>query len=269
MRAIPLHHNPYAIFRGSRTPQGLYARQKWLGEEFSSRWQDDFRLTVSELKTNQTDNRMHLDATLELIHRLFGLHLTVRQIDPEIQSSLDNLLMKTEESFNEVDEIVLQPEHLVNLPFAPSRWESLFFPATLFMATIFHLHDDARVTQLYDKLITSLSQTHAPWQEITGIHNLFRAMVVHPVNSKSEMTLKLVDWYASRQTNRGDWGPNIPFYQALNALAHLDLSEADEQLDRAFARLAKEQHPDGTWGDSEKEWNGFLAVHALRRKGIL
>ena len=97
----------------------------------------------------------------------------------------------------------------------------------------------------------------------------FRAMVVHPVHSKSEMTLKLVDWYASRQTNRGDWGPNIPFYQALNALAHLDLSEVDEQLDRAFARLAKEQHPDGTWGDSEKEWNGFLAVHALRRKGIL
>ncbi len=68
---------------------------------------------------------------------------------------------------------------------------------------------------------------------------------------------------------QGDWGANIPFYQALNALAHVDLSAVDNQLGRAFERLVKKQHPDGTWGDSEKEWNGFLALHALRRKGIL
>jgi hypothetical protein len=33
-----LSNDPYQIFRYSRTPAGLYARQKWLGEAESSQW---------------------------------------------------------------------------------------------------------------------------------------------------------------------------------------------------------------------------------------
>jgi len=37
MPRLHLRYDPYRIFRSSRTPPGLYARQKWLHEETKSR----------------------------------------------------------------------------------------------------------------------------------------------------------------------------------------------------------------------------------------
>ena len=48
---IALRFDPYRIFHGSRTPMGLYARQKWLQEASNDRWRSDFDATVSELRT--------------------------------------------------------------------------------------------------------------------------------------------------------------------------------------------------------------------------
>jgi hypothetical protein len=55
----------------------------------------------------------------------------------------------------------------------------------------------------------------------------------------------------------------------VNALAHLDSPDVDEQLDKAFRKLITIQNADGSWSDYQPEWNTFLVVHALRNKGLL
>ena len=94
-------------------------------------------------------------------------------------------------------------------------------------------------------------------------------MVVHPVFAKDKATALAVEYLAGLQTDNGDWGDDLSFYQTLNALAHLDLPRAESQLERAFERLYEKQNRDGTWSRSEPEWNTFLAIHALKNKGLL
>jgi hypothetical protein len=67
----------------------------------------------------------------------------------------------------------------------------------------------------------------------------------------------------------GTWGHNLPFYQTLNALAHLELDQAEKQLEKTFVLLFEKQNSDGTWSHDEPEWNTFLAIHALKNKGLL
>ena len=51
---MKLGYHPYQIFRLSKTPAGLYARQEWLGEAETSRWKTDFKETVDFLLANQS-----------------------------------------------------------------------------------------------------------------------------------------------------------------------------------------------------------------------
>jgi hypothetical protein len=67
----------------------------------------------------------------------------------------------------------------------------------------------------------------------------------------------------------GDWLGQIPFYQTVNALGHLDYAQSDALLKGALLRLREKQNNDGTWGSSQKEWNTFLIVHTLQRKSHL
>jgi hypothetical protein len=41
-KCVKLSHSPFQIFQASKTPAGLYARQKWLGDSDTSEWQDDY-----------------------------------------------------------------------------------------------------------------------------------------------------------------------------------------------------------------------------------
>jgi hypothetical protein len=93
--------------------------------------------------------------------------------------------------------------------------------------------------------------------------------VVHPEFSLSNATQLAADVLARVQTPSGKWPAGIPFYQMVNALAHLSLARGEAQLERAFKRLYETQHRDGTWGRSQREWNTFLVVHALKSKGEL
>lgn len=74
MKTIRLHQWPYAIFRSSRTPPGLYARQKWLQEASSPRWKAGFDATVSGLFRRQSNGGLLFGSPIETIHHLFGLH---------------------------------------------------------------------------------------------------------------------------------------------------------------------------------------------------
>jgi len=55
-------------------------------------------------------------------------------------------------------------------------------------------------------------------------------MVVHPVFAKDNATALSVEYYADVQTDDGGWGDDLSIYQTLNALAHLDLPQAETQL---------------------------------------
>ncbi len=55
-----LRYNPLQIFKASKTPAGLYARQKWLDESGTVKWQDDFHKTLHALMSGQSDLVVHV-----------------------------------------------------------------------------------------------------------------------------------------------------------------------------------------------------------------
>ena len=269
---MKLRNNPYQVFRFSKTPAGLYARQKWLGESEEHYWKLDFQETITALWTDQSpDGSWHHEA-MATIQRLFGLHLTVRSSNAQIDAALTWLLkqinLRTDEIYLSAEDVATD-DSLMGLPFMPSRPDMLLTGATLFLATIFGRENDPDVLAIYRWLCAHGLKNKGRWFDDAASHNIFRAMVVHPVYSQNPAAVKYVNFLAEFQSDSGDWGTDLPFYQTLNALAHLDLPVADIQIEKAFKRLAENQNEDGTWGRSEPEWNTFLAIHALRNKGLL
>ncbi len=269
---MKLRNDPYQIFRFSKTPAGLYARQKWLGEAQRTQWKTDFQETVSVLLANQSrDGSWHHETAATMKH-LFGLHLTVRSSNAQIEAALTWLLKhieiqkdKIQVSANDVATV----SDLTDFPFVSGRADMLLTAATLFLCTIFNRENDSDVLAVYRWLSAHGIKNRGLWFDRTSSHNIFRAMVVHPVFAKDNATALTVKYYADLQTDDGGWGDDLSFYQTLNALAHLDLPQAERQLEKAFERLWQTQNHDGTWSETEPEWNTFLAVHALKNKGLL
>lgn len=94
-------------------------------------------------------------------------------------------------------------------------------------------------------------------------------MVAHPVPAQDKATELAVKMLATLAAKGGGWGNDSTFYQTLNAVAHLDFSQAKPLLDKGFERLFETQNEDGSWSRSEPEGNTFLAVHALKNIGFI
>ena len=269
---MKLHNDPYQVFRYSKTPAGLYARQKWLGEAEKSQWKIDYQETVSDLSAAQSADGSWRHETIATIKRLFGLHLTVRSCNAQIEAALNWLLEHIEIQTDKVQvsaEDVASVADLRSLPFVSGRPDMLLTAATLFLAAIFGRDNDPEVLAVYQWLSAKGVKNKGLWFDRPCSHNIFRAMVVHPVFAKDKVVALAVEYLAGLQTDNGGWGDDLSFYQTLNALAHLDLPQAESQLERAFKRIYENQNLDGTWSRSEPEWNTFLAIHALRNKGLL
>jgi len=262
-------HDPYAVFRSSTTPAGLYARQKWLGESSTPQWKEDFAAAVTELVRGQSEDGLWRKSAIETIHRLFGLHLTVRSPDPRIDKGLDALLGIALAAPVETQTDRLAADRLPGLPFTPGSRAAILVPATLFLGSIFGRSAAPDIMALYERAVHLVDHGIDNREKTSWRHNLLRALVVHPQYADHPETRRIVAWLADRQTRQGDWGPDIPFYQALNALAHLDTPAAERQTQRAIDHLCARQHADGSWGTSQRQWCTFLAVHALRNRGIL
>jgi hypothetical protein len=269
---MKLHYDPYEVFRFSKTPAGLYARQKWLGEAETDQWKFDFKETVAALLADQLPDGSWSRSTIETIECLFGLHLTVRSSTAQIEAALTWLLNKIDlraENIHVRDDDISTIGSLQGLPFIPSRKATFLIGATLFLSSIFGLQSDPDVLALYQWLSAEGIKKNGRWFDEASTHNVLRAMVVHPVFSKDKATALAVEHLADLQTDAGTWDHNLPFYQTLNALAHLELNQAEKQLEKAFVRLFENQNSDGTWSHDEPEWNTFLAIHALKNKGFL
>ena len=263
-----IKNKPYEIFKSSTTPPGLYARQKWLNEGKAKQFRADFNKTVADLKSLGTDFKERSERILDGIHRLFGLHLTARNLDPFIDTALNEVIFECNGNLRK-SKMVLTQDQLRGLPFAATRLEYLLIPATLFLSSIFGKADDPPVKKLYVKLAADVLDSSAFRREAAAMHNALRALVVHPGNAFRMATDSVVSWMFDLQTSKGDWGPMIPFYQAVNALAHLNVPKANAQFERALWHIIDNQNTDGSWGSTDKEWQTFLVVHALRNKGVL
>jgi hypothetical protein len=269
---MQLRYDPFQVFRHSKTPVGLYARQKWLEEAESARWQTDFAETVRMLSADQSADGSWYHDAVTTIHRLFGLHLTIRSSNRCIANAL-NWLIKYIRFQSDGIRVDLKPDinraQLEGLPFVPSCPVSFITGSTLFLATIFGQQNDPAVLALYQWLCADGRLHGQSWQDRASLHNIFRAMVVHPVFSRDDATASAVNRLSDLQTESGHWGDDLSFYQTLNALAHLDMPQADIQVEKAFTRLFEIQNTDGTWSQREPEWNTFLAIHALKNKGCI
>jgi hypothetical protein len=269
---MKLRHDPFQVFRGSQTPTGLYARQKWLGEADTPEWQTDFQEIVKKLLAGQVPDGSWQHSTMATTTALFGLHLTLRSTNNQIEDALNWLFrkihLKTEGTAGRI-ESDLKGAELEGLPFVSSRPEMLLTGAALFLCSIFNRQNDPAVLAVYQRLNKDGLIKESLARDIASMHNIFRALVVHPVYAHEGLTAEAVDMYAGLQNDDGEWGNRLPFYQTLNALAHMRSPEAEAQLESAFSRLLEKQHKDGTWGQRDPEWNTFLCVHALKNKGIL
>ena len=269
---MKLRYDPYQVFRFSKTPAGLYARQKWLGETETPQWKIDFHETVTALWADQLPDGSWHHRTFETITHLFGLHLTVRRSTAQIDAALTWLLEKIDLQKEEIHvgaEDAATNANLTGLPFIPGHPAMLLTGAALFLATIFGRESDPTILSMYQWLCAVGLKNKGRWFDEASSHNIFRAMVVHPVFARDPATVLAVEHLADLQTDAGGWGTDLSFYQTLNALAHLDLPQAERQLEKAFERLFENQNSDGTWSWSEPEWNTFLAIHALKNKGLL
>ena len=269
---MKLRYDPYQVFQSSKTPAGLYARQKWLGEADNQQWKNDFQETVSALLADQLPNGSWNDDPMATIRSLFGLHLTVRTATEKTDAGLNWLLDKIcihHDTIHLNGEFEFNEAEMRDLPFVPGRSDMLLTGASLFLASIFGRENDPTVLAVYRWLSKQGVRTGGHWSDQASFQNIFRAMVVHPVYAKDKATEMAVETLAATAVKGGGWGDDLTFYRTLNALAHLHFSQAESQLEKAFKLLFETQNGDGSWSRSEPEWNTFLAVHALRNKGYL
>ena len=263
---ITLQHNPYRTFITSATPVGLYARQKWLGQEKDRDWQAAFDNSLKSLLEGQLQDGSWGGSFHQTVKRLFGIHLTLRHPSDNIIRALDWLINQTKYT---KAKRYLTVDDLRGLPFVPGNPHFLYPGITLFLAAIFGLNNTPEIMTQYEKLSRHIIQNSSILDNHGDRNNILRALIVHPEYSQSGATVSIVECLSKIQDNKGIWTDPTPFYQTINALAHLNLPLADKQLEKAFMLLSQTQNPDGTWGSTDQEWNTFLAVHAMRNKKIL
>lgn len=265
-----LKYNPLLIFQGSKAPAALYARQKWMQQAETDNFMNDFKETVDTLSSGQYHNGSWDDSILNTVHRLFGLHLTVRQKNLQIEKALEWLLsqrvfLQKRDSCSKISKSVLSGE-LNSLPFSAGCFDHFAQSSILFLATIFGYEYDKRVIGAYEKLHSislGVVGKRCTW---SCSNNLLRAFIVHPKYSECEAVRLFISRLAAVQSEDGSLPSKIPFYQTVNLLGHMNFAQSDALFLKVFLRLQNKQNKDGTWGRRQKEWNTFLVTHAINRK---
>lgn len=272
IKGVTLRHSPFQIFQGSKTPAGLYARQKWLGESDTLGLQNDFHETLMSLMNGQSNDGSWNHSPLESIRRLFGLHLTLRKRTEEIDKAL-GWLMRHALNYNPLNQsqtiVPLAPDTFRELPFTPGQPHLSMVCAALFLATIFQKDSESIVIDHYALLSRWVAEDAGGIEKWSDKNNVLRSFIVHPNYAEEPATMSLVDCLGEIQDVSGQWPAQIPFFQTVNALAHLRLNSAHRQWVKALMVLLNTQNRDGSWGNEDQEWNTFLVVHALKNKGFL
>lgn len=260
------------VFRDSTTPAGLYARQKWLVESRTLSWQHDFQHRVSDLFNGQSADGSWQGSALETIRRLFGLHLTVRDANADIDRALEWLMLHTP-SCGPLNHVAhhetLRHENLAGLPFVPGHPRLTIECAVLFLFSVFGRFKGPALLSRYERISNQILNTDPDIKLRLDVSNALRALVVHPEYAHGPTTAFLIEYLEHIQESSGLWPEPTCIFHTFNALAHVNLEAARRQLFKAAAGVSKMQNEDGTWGEDDREWNTFLIVHALKNRGWL
>jgi hypothetical protein len=259
--------DPLVVFKHSKTPAGLYARQKWLDETGKNPWREDFLETVGYLYHGQCGDGSWEHSPMETIRRLFGLHLTVRASDLSIEAALRWL--EGQAQAGSMDQDVSPDLELQGLPFRKGRLDVFYKSATVFLSTLFGFEERPQTRQFCRDLTQTLNRFKALAADAASVSNILRALVVQSDPLQQAGVKMIIGWIGDAQQPDGTWGELLPFYQTVNALAHMACPETDRMLAKAFRQLRKTQHPGGDWGDGDSEWNTFLVFHARRNRKML
>ncbi len=267
---MKLRFNPFQIFEASKSPAGLYARKKWLGESGNASWQDDFSQTVSLLSAGQHADGSWFQSPVETIRRLFGLHLTVREKTADIERALAWLIDETlTEHLTGSQSEAFSDETFRELPFVQAQPSVTLSCAALFLASVFQSEQDDRIAVSRRRLgrwLAGHADSSEFWPEKI---NILRALIVSDSSAGDSETTALVQAFESIQQPSGLWPAPIDFFLTVNALAHLNTESSHRQWRAALPLLCNVQQKDGSWGRTDHEWNTFLVVHALKNKQAL
>lgn len=267
---MKLRWDPFQVFEQSKTPAGLYARKKWLDGGNHLSFQDDFDETVSLLLSGQSPDGSWDQSFIGTVKRLFALHLTVRDEIDAARKGLDWLLDRTSDVLagkRRRPAEKISGDALKALPFTKGSSIPLMIGVTLFLFSVFGRENEPNILKMYDQLEEKGSAGTGRWCGGSSYNNILRAFVVHPRYAQSGAATLAVKNLRLVQKKSGMWAETVPFYQTVNALAHLNSVEADAQLAPVFERLKKTQRRDGTSSRSQPEWNSFLIIHAMKNKG--
>ncbi len=207
-----LKYDFLSIFKGSATPVGLYARNRWIGLDDDSCWQKDFDKTVAALRKGQLANCSWDTSPLLTIHRLFGLHLTVRQPDDDIDKALEWLVFTLDTLPNAQISTLFGKQlssKIENLPFVDGDVADLFKAAVLFLSTIFGKGEEEAVARIFQEVMARFDIKRRRWTSLASTQNFLRAFVVHPEYKHSEMIHKVVRLFADMQSKSGTWNGRI------------------------------------------------------------
>jgi hypothetical protein len=276
-KRLQLRYDPLQVFVNSKTPAGLYARQKWRHEGSTQRWASDFNETVKALRADQLLNGSWNNSEINTIQKLFSLHLAVREPDESIQRGIDWLLSFIKPACFHTSShsaISIICDHKINeieggllngLPFTKGCLRHLTICAVLFLANCFGRGEERRITEFYDSISREIEAKNVRWCSVYCTNNIMRAFVTHTRYARSKAAAMMVNYLGQHQLPSGRWIGRTPFYMTFNALAHLNSVKAKRQCMAATENVLKTQNKDGSWGRTQKEWNTFLVVHALKK----
>ncbi len=280
---MKLKYSPYAVFKGSRTPYGLYARRNWMGES-TAKLKRAFERVADSICRDQSGNGSWGESVVRTSQNLHILSLLAPDRADAGAKGVDWLLEK------EHPPMVLTSRDgspYSGLFFEVNRGDTaeiygrddLFFNrgcsgfvktgAALYFSGTFGREKDRRVANAFKSLDKVLEVRRGRWCSLACSNNILRGYVTHPKRRNSSQTRRALAHLEKVQTKAGGWEGVPYFYHAFNTIASSKLPSARRQVERAMPRILRSQNKDGSWGKKHQEFKTFMVLDGLHRRGIL
>ena len=256
-RRFQLRYDPLQVFADSKTPAGLYARQKWLQEGKMHNWIHDFKEAVKALRMDQLSDGSWGRSKIKTIQGLFSLHLTVREPDDAIRKGIDWLLCSDSLEQPPVtprmganmicnqDEDKIEDSSFHGLPFTNGCMNHLGICAALFLANCFGLGEEERITGLYDAIAREIEARDGHWYNIDCTNNALRAFATHSRYARSKSTAMMVNYLGQRQLAVGQVGGQGAILSHLQCPCPPELGKGKTSVHESRGKCSE---------DSEQRW---------------
>lgn len=242
------------------SPYAIYSSGRWSGSREDPLWQDR---ALSWARHNSSIYRgepsWKESSVVNIVTELFYLHLTIREITPEIAEALTFLIdMKNLKN--------LKREKTNELPFETENDPDFVTHAWLFSAAVF---GRANKTDWLETAEAAGRNIKSDFQSSScSIYNFLRGTLIIPEAEEIPGVIEAIKLLASRQREDGIIRGLAP-WQVYNLMAHSSNPHAVNILEKLEANLLEKQNPDGSWGiGRQKPLATFLMAHGLQKRGF-